>query len=149
MGSDVARRAVGLVRRAVRWAWVRDEVQATSTREKVLYFVVLYAVWFGLLVAAGLGLGLAGYGDAAAAVWFFGVWFSAFMAAVDIAWEGLRYVADRRDDRIDGPDRDGPTRELAPTVRVDRDTWIGFVVTVVALVVLVASIELARLLAAL
>lgn len=147
MGTDAARRAVGLVRRAARWAWVREEVQETSTREKVLNFIVLYAGWFGLLVAAGLGLELAGYGAAASALWLFGVWFSAFMAAVDIAWEGLRFVADRRDDRTDG--REGPTRELAPTVRPDRDTWIGFVVTVIALVVLVVSIELARVLAAL
>lgn len=127
---------VDLLRETARWAWVREEVQGTTSGRKVLYFIVLYGGWFAVMIVAGVVLQLAGYTAAASAIWVFGIGFSAFMASIDIAWEAMSYLFERRDQRAETTSADGPPRELARDLRPARDTWVGFVVTVAALLVL-------------
>lgn len=142
MRSGALASVVDLYRETIRWAWLRDEVQETATREKVLYFVVLYGSWFVVMLGVGLALQAGGYASAAEGVWFFGIWFSAFMAAIDVAWEGLGYLLERRDERAGPRPEPDSRRELGRDLRPARDTWVGFVVTVVALVMLFLSYEL-------
>lgn len=137
---------MSLIRETLRWAWLRDEVQETSSAKKVVYFVVLYGGWFALMLGAGLVLQLAGYAEAASGVWFFGVGFSAFMASIDIAWEAVSYFIEHRGQDAAPAAAAGPGRELAPDFRLARDTWVGFIVTVVALLLLLGLIQVALVL---
>lgn len=142
MGRGLLRKSVGLYRRTLRWTWTRREVQETTSREKVTYFVVLYGSWFVVMIGIALALGTAGFTDAASAIWIFGIGFSAFMASVDIAWETVTYLFERRDERSAPQDAIGPQRELARNLHPARDTWVGFVITVVALLVLFGIYQL-------
>ena len=132
--------ARSLLRRTAAWAWARDEVDTGSTPETLRYTAVMYAVTLGLIVAAGVGMAALGYRTSAFAVLLFGLWFTAFIGAMNVGWEFLKLRAARRPT----PEPTGPRRELAPDLRLAEDTKIGFVVTVLALVVLFASFELAR-----
>lgn len=134
---------VAILGETLRWAWSRDEVHQPTTRRKVLYFVILYGGWFVIMTALGIILELSGHPAAASGVWFFGFWFSAFIASIDIAWESITYLLERRDERVEVKPESGPTRELARDLRPVRDTWVGFVVTVIALAVLIATWYLA------
>lgn len=133
-----------LLKRTAKWAWERDETDQPATRETLEYTVVLYVVALALIVLAGGLFAALGYRTSAVATLIFGIWFTAFIGAINIGWELLKYRSTRR--RAESPDvsDDGPQRELAPDFSIDEDTKIGFVVTVLALVVLFVSFELAR-----
>jgi hypothetical protein len=126
------------------WAWERDEVGQAATTETLQYTVFMYVVALTLVVITGGLLAVLGYRTAAVGTLIFGIWFTAFIGSINIGWELLQYRSERR--RAESPDSpdDGPQRELAPDFSLDEDTKIGFVVTVLALVVLFVSFELAR-----
>lgn len=131
-------------KRLAAWAWERDEVGQAATRETLKYTAVMYVVTLGLIVLAGGLLAVLGYRTAALGTLVFGIWFTAFIGAINIGWELLQYRSKRRREASPDPLADGPERELAPDFSLDEDTKIGFVVTVLALVVLFVSFELAR-----
>lgn len=133
-----------LLERTARWAWQRDEVGQAATRETLQYTVVMYVVALALIVVAGGLLSALGYRTAAVGILIFGISFTAFIGAINIGWELLQYRVERRRARSSDPPADGPQRELAPDLRIAEDTKIGFVVTVLALVTLFVSAELAR-----
>lgn len=136
MGRELVAKSVAFYRQTLKWAWTREEVQENTSRTKVLYFIVLYGSWFALMISVGVVLQFAGFTRVARSIWFFGVGFSAFMASIDIAWETATYLYARWDERT--PDTDtGPDRELAWNLRPPRDVWIGFLVTTIALIVLI------------
>lgn len=132
------------VKRLATWAWERDEVGQAATRETLQYTVVMYVVTLTLIVLAGGLLAVLGYRTAAVGILIFGIWFTAFVGAINIGWELLQYRSTRRRAESPDPPDDGPKRELAPDFSIDEDTKIGFVVTVLGLIVLFVSFELAR-----
>lgn len=133
-----------LLRRTAEWAWARDEVDPGSTPETLRYTVVMYTVTLGLIVAAGVVFVALGYRTSAFAVLLFGIWFTTFVGAMNVGWEFLKLRSARRRARRSAPEPTGPERELAVTIRLAEDTKIGFLVTVLALVVLFVSFELAQ-----
>lgn len=136
-------RGASLVRRTVAWAWTRDEVAAETTRATVLYTVVMYATALLLITLTGVLLTVSGYETTGFGFLLFGIGFTSFIGAINIGWELLKYRSDSRDEADEPPD-DGPQRALAPDLRLAEDTKIGFVLTVVGLVVLVVSFEVAQ-----
>lgn len=133
---------LNLYRETLRWAWTRSEVQKRTSRQKILYFFVIYGSWLVLMVGIGLVLHVTGYTSYASGFWYFGIGFSLFMMAVDIAWEAVTFVLERREERAEPAPDAGSQRELAPDFHVERDTWVGFFVTVIALIVLVGIFQL-------
>lgn len=133
-----------LLERTARWAWERDEVGQAATRETLQYTVVMYVVALALIALAGGLLAALGYRTAAVGTLVFGLWFTAFIGAINIGWEWLQYRSKRGQAASPDPPDDGPQRELAPDFAVAEDTKIGFVVTLLALVTLFVSFELAR-----
>ncbi len=129
-----------LLDETLHWAWTRDESHQPNNLRKVLYFLVLYGGWFILMILVGLALEFGGYPDAASGLWLFGIGFSAFMAAVDMTWEFSKHLL--RNQSEGGVIEIGSNRELGPHIRVAADTWIGFIVTVVALLVLLIAYQL-------
>lgn len=131
-------------RRLAAWAWTRDEVGEAVTEETIQYTVVMYVVALALIVLAGGLLAELGYRTVAVGTLVFGIWFTAFIGAINIGWELLQYRSSRR--QVTPPDSptDGPERELAPDFSFDEDTKIAFVVTVMALVVQFVAFEVAR-----
>lgn len=133
-----------LIKRTVAWAWSRDEVGAEATRATVLYTAVMYAVALVLITLTGVLFTVAGYTAAGFGFLLFGIGFTSFIGSINIGWELLKYrSATRAYDSDESPD-DGPQRELAPDLRLAEDTKIGFVLTVVGLIVLVLSFEVAK-----
>lgn len=131
-----------LLRRMARWAWERDEVDPGTTTETLLYTVAMYGVTLLLITLAGVGLAAFGHRSTAFALLLFGISFTAFIGVVNIGWELLQLRGTWH--RAAGPSAAGPQRELAPDIRVAQDTKIGFLVTLVGLVVLYVAFELAR-----
>lgn len=135
-------RVGGLLARTARWAWERDEVDRTTSLATIKYTLVLYAVVLGIITGASGVFTMLGYRELSISIWIFGILFTSFIGAINVSWEALRYWTDRRATRS-GPGDTGPDRELAIGFRVAEDTKIGFVVTVIALVVLVTSLRIA------
>lgn len=133
-----------LLQRTARWAWQRDETGSQTTRETVQYTVVLYAVTLAIVVFVGGLLSALGYRTFAIGILVFGVWFTTFIGAINIGWELLKYRSERRSAEAPEAESEGSQRELAPDFTVSEDTKIGFIVTVLALVALFVSFELAR-----
>lgn len=133
-----------LLERTARWAWKRDEVGPAATRETLRYTVVMYVLAFALVLGSGGILSAIGYRTAAVGMFIFGIWFTAFIGTINIGWELLRYRSDQGPSASADASEEGPTRELAPDLSIDEDTKIGFVVTVLALVALFVSFELAQ-----
>lgn len=144
MTAKLVDRTAALLKRTAVWAWQRDEVGVEATRETLRHTVVLYAVALVVIVASGAGLAAFGHPAAGFAVLLFGIWFTAFIGAINIGWEFLKLRANRRRAEAPAVEPAGPTRELAPGFELAEDTKIGFVVTVLALLVLFVAFELAR-----
>lgn len=132
--------------RAARWAWTRDEVDQQSTATRVLFIVLSYGGLLVLVLLAGGVLARYGLRTAAFGLWLFGISFTAFVGSVNVAWEVLSYWYERRESRADGRVDRGPQRELAPGLHLARDTKIGFLATVLGLLVLVGAFRIALLL---
>jgi hypothetical protein len=115
-------------------------VGQATTRETVRYTVVTYTVALVLITVGGGAAIALGYRTLGVAFLVFGIWFTAFIGSVNIGWELFKYRATNRPAASAADD--GPGRELAPDIRLAVDTKIGFVVTVLGLVVLVVSFEL-------
>lgn len=131
-----------LLERTLRWAWTRDEVNPPTNEETLRYTVTMYVVVLALIVATGAVLSQLGYGTFSFSLLLFGIWFTTFIGAINIGWEWLRLRYERRE--AESPtERAGPQRELAPDIRIDPDTKIGFVVTVVGILSLIVSFEVA------
>lgn len=133
-----------LIGRTVAWAWSRDEVGAEATRATVLYTVVMYVIALGLITFTGVVFTLAGYEATGFGFLLFGIGFTSFIGSITIGWELLKYrSAARADDPDESPD-EGSRRELAPDLRLAEDTKIGFVLTMVGLIALILSFEVAK-----
>lgn len=133
----------GLLRRTIRWAWERDEVGQPSTKQTVKYTAIMYGLAVALAILSGVALAVTGYPTVATALLTFGIWILVIFGTINVGWEWIAYRLSRR--AGDRPEREhqGPTRELAPDIRIADETKVGFVVTVAALVALVVSYELA------
>lgn len=132
--------AKSMLERTAAWAWNRDETGREATRQTVIYTVTMYSVALGLTLAVGIGLSVYGNRAAGFSLLIFGTWFTAFMGSVNIVWEWLKY---REQNRENTKQEDtGPERELAPDFSIKPDTWIGFVVTIIALITLVLAYQL-------
>lgn len=131
-----------LLRRTVRWAWTRDEVDAPTTRETLRYTVAMYAGALAMVVAAGAALSRLGYGTLSFSLLLFGIWFTTFVGVVNVGWEWMRYRYEARE-AASPTEPSEPTRELAPDISIDPDTKIGFVATVAGLLSLFVSFEVA------
>lgn len=129
---------VSLISETFHWAWTRDETHQPTSRRKVLYFAVMYGGWLSVVVAAGIVFELVGNAEAASAIWLFGVGISVFMGVVDIAWEAINHLTGSREDSGRAMTLGGG-REMSPTIRIQDDTWIGFLVTFFALIGLMVS----------
>ncbi|MFB6361320.1 MAG: hypothetical protein ABEH59_08365 [Halobacteriales archaeon] len=132
--------AKSLLERTARWAWTRDETRDETTAETIRYTVTLYSVAFGLTLTAGMLLWVYGNQALGFSILIFGTWFTAFMGAVNIGWELLKFRAENREPSTE---EQGPERELAPDYTVKDDTVIGFVVTVFGIVALILAYQLA------
>ena len=131
-----------LLERTIRWAWTRDEVNPPTNEETLRYTITMYVVALALIVATGVVLSQLGYGTLSFSLLLFGIWFTTFIGVVNIGWEWLRYRYERRE--AESPtEPTGPRRELAPDIRIDPDTKIGFLVTIVAIASLLISFEVA------
>lgn len=147
MRPDLLDSALCVLGRTARWAWVRDEVDQTTSKDKILFTVVMYAGVLALFVLAGGVLIRFQYRAVAFGFWVFGISFTGFLGSVNIAWEVMKYRDARRDARSDERTDASPPRQFAPGIRASRETKIGFVATVLGLVVLVVSFQVAALLA--
>lgn len=145
MGRGWLRKTASLYLDSIRWAWTGAEIQDSSSRDKVWYFVLLYGSWFVLMLGAAWVLETFGQPEIAAGIWVFGIGFSAFMASIDIAWETMTYLLEQREERAEPQAASSPQRELAWNLRPARDSWVGFVVTVIALTVLIGILQLSLL----
>lgn len=142
MDNCVSMGSKSLIDRTIEWAWERDEVGQPSTRQTVAYTITLYVIALSLIVVSGVVLSYLGFEAAAFSLLIFGIWFTAFMGVVNIGWEWLKYRSDdRRSGRSQAPT--GPERELAPDIKIDVDTKIGFIVTVAGLLSLLLSFQVA------
>lgn len=137
-----------IYRRTARWAWTRDESDRSVSRNTVLFTAVIYVTALVLVGLAGALLGFLGYRSAAVSTWVFGIWFTTFIGSINVGWELLQLWSTGRTESPDERAEGDPGRELAPNVRLSRDTKIGLVVTVLALLVLIASFRIAVRLAA-
>jgi hypothetical protein len=131
-----------LLQRTLRWAWTRDEVNPPTTRETLRYTVTMYVVTLGLIIVTGVVLSQLGYGTLSFSLLLFGIWFTTFIGVVNIGWEWMRYRYEVRE--AESPtEPSGPQRELAPDIRIDPDTKIGFIVTVAGILSLMVSFQVA------
>lgn len=147
MRPDVLDAALAALGRTARWAWVRDEVDQTTSKDKILFTVVMYTAVLGLFVLAGGVLIRFQYRAVAFGFWVFGISFTGFLGTVNVAWEVMKFRGARRDALARERTDPSPGRQFAPGLRVSRDTKIGFVATVLGLVVLTVSFRVAALLA--
>lgn len=131
-----------LVARAVEWAWERDEGGQPSTRQTVRYTLTLYTLMLVAIVLAGGGLLVTGHRTAASMLLVFGIWFTAFMGAINVCWEWLKYRSRVRAESNPAAPT-GPSRELASDITIQPDTKIGFIVTIVGIATLFVSFEIA------
>lgn len=131
-----------LLGETLRWAWTRDESHQPTSRRKVLYFAVMYGSWLSVVVSAGIVFELVGNAEAAEGIWLFGVGFSIFMGVVDIAWEAINHLTAAREESGRAITLGGGG-ELSATLRIQDDTWIGFLVTFFALIGLMVSYAVA------
>lgn len=133
-----------LLRRTAAWAWARDEVGEEATAETVRYTGVMYLLAIVIITLVGALLAAFGYETLAFALLLFGIFFVAFIGAINVSWEFLKYRSARRRAAGIVSESTGPDRELSVDIQLAEDTKIGFLVTVVGLVVLYAAFELAR-----
>lgn len=129
-----------ILERTVRWAWTRDETDRSVTRETVVNTIAMYAVTFLGMIVLGFVVARAGYTTAGVMVWIFGTAYSAFIGSMEIAWELLEYL-----DESEGESAatEQQARELSPGVTISNDVKFGFIVTVIALVTLLTTIQVA------
>lgn len=127
--------------RTAAWAWNRDETGRQVTKQTVGYTVIMYSLAFAVTVTIGVVLSVYGYRGVGLSLLIFGTWFTGFMGSVNIVWEWLKYREQNRDKSTDRQET-GPDRELAPEFSVRPDTWIGFIVTIIALISLVLAYQL-------
>mgnify|MGYP000480611024 CR=1 FL=1 len=135
-------------RRMARWAWERDEVEQTVTRETVVFRLLQYGLLLGVSLAAGGVLWALGRRDTAVTVWVVWVAFTVFFGTISIGWDALTLVSKRRERtraEQEAPDRREASKpELAPEISVARDTKISFAVTLVVLAMIIAVTLVAR-----
>jgi hypothetical protein len=109
----------------------------------VTYTVVLYVVALFVIVLGTIALALLGYGDIATMLWLFGILFTAFIGAINVGWEVMKYWLARREAHAGPAPEPEPKPELAVEFEFAEDTIIGFVVTLFALLVLYGAVFLA------
>lgn len=131
-----------LLQRTLRWAWERDEAGQPATRETIRHTVTMYVVGLVLIVVTGVVLSQLGYGTFSSSLLLFGIWFTTFIGVVNVSWEWLQYRHEAREQAA-STEPTGPQRELAPDIRIDPDTKIGFLVTLAGILSLVVSFEVA------
>lgn len=149
--------ALPSLKRTMKWAWTRDEVNGSATKQSVLDTTTLYVVGFLALLSLALALWLLGSEAAAVTVAVFGLAYTVYVGTIAIGWEVVRYLVNGNDS---GPakrrriyDPYGTAVPSPPSVvhrsirskslPVSKETKIGFLVTIMALLIVIGFHQLA------